>query len=241
MSSYFLSKHAFVCVSGSRVVLLDLESDRYLDLDAGRARSLEGVVAGWPVFRGDDINPPPPEVGKKVAASMLRRGLLTTDHSRGKTASPLTVVAPRDSALGSFDDEEGEARIGWRHAGVFFWAVIAAALRLRCRSIEWIVADVCKRKAASIESLHGGGGPTLKELVHIFDRLRSFTYSARDACMFDSLALLYFLLRLGFQPRWVIGVRSSPTFTAHCWLQDGGTVLNDIVDHVAVYTPIMAA
>jgi hypothetical protein len=52
--------------------------------------------------------------------------------------------------------------------------------------------------------------------------------------------MLYFLLREGFQPQWVIGVRSSPSFMAHSWIQHGGTVLNDSIDHVSVYTPIMA-
>jgi hypothetical protein len=39
-------------------------------------------------------------------------------------------------------------------------------------------------------------------------------------------------------PRWVFGVQSRP-FAAHCWLQLGGVVLNDTVDHVKRYTPIM--
>ncbi|MET0535632.1 MAG: lasso peptide biosynthesis B2 protein, partial [Steroidobacter sp.] len=61
------------------------------------------------------------------------------------------------------------------------------------------------------------------------------------ACLFDSLAMLYFFFGEGVQPQWVIGVRSSPEFVAHSWIQHRATVLNDSVERVSVYTPIMAA
>jgi hypothetical protein len=48
-----------------------------------------------------------------------------------------------------------------------------------------------------------------------------------------------FLARHGIHPVWIFGVQARP-FAAHCWLQLNGTVLNDTVDHVIGYTPIMA-
>jgi hypothetical protein len=36
----------------------------------------------------------------------------------------------------------------------------------------------------------------------------------------------------------VFGVREAP-FTAHCWVQDGAVVLNDHLENVDLYTPIM--
>lgn len=57
--------------------------------------------------------------------------------------------------------------------------------------------------------------------------------------MFDSLALLHFLARYRQFPRWVYGVKLKP-FRAHCWVQAGDVVVNDIVDNVRGYTPIMS-
>jgi hypothetical protein len=44
---------------------------------------------------------------------------------------------------------------------------------------------------------------------------------------------------LGFDADWIIGVRTWP-FMAHCWLQVGAVALDDDVERLAAYTPILA-
>jgi hypothetical protein len=233
--SYFLAKHAFVCLNGSSLVLLDLKHDRYLALDAARAGSLDGVVAGWPVRAK---GPPSADAAGRIIQSMLKRGLLTSERVHGKEPRPPPVAAQVDSALDVCNDDETRMRL--RHVSGFIRAVVLAGWHLRFRSMEWIVTDVARRRAQVV--VRGGDRErSIRQLVRVFDRLRTFTYDVREACLFDSLAWLYFLLREGYQPQWVIGVRSSPEFMAHSWVQLGGTVLNDSVDRVSVYTPIMAA
>ena len=58
-------------------------------------------------------------------------------------------------------------------------------------------------------------------------------------CLFDSLALIHFLARFRVFPDWVFGVTADP-FEAHCWVQTGGVVLNDTVERVSAFTPIMS-
>lgn len=58
-------------------------------------------------------------------------------------------------------------------------------------------------------------------------------------CLMRSLQLLFYLRGLGFAPTWVFGVRTWP-FAAHCWLQAGEVVLDDSVEHVRAYSPILA-
>ncbi len=48
--------------------------------------------------------------------------------------------------------------------------------------------------------------------------MRTFTYTANQSCMFDSLTLFYFLRAFGVRATWVFGVQTGP-FAAHCWLQ----------------------
>jgi hypothetical protein len=47
-----------------------------------------------------------------------------------------------------------------------------------------------------------------------------------------------FLAMSGVSAEWIFAVRSNP-FEAHCWVQSGSVVLNDVIDEVRAYTPIM--
>lgn len=49
---------------------------------------------------------------------------------------------------------------------------------------------------------------------------------------------LQYLHRLGLDADWVIGVRTWP-FMAHCWLQVGAVALDDDVERLIPYTPIL--
>jgi hypothetical protein len=62
----------------------------------------------------------------------------------------------------------------------------------------------------------------------------------QGACLFHALALRIFLRRAGGRCDWVFGVRTWP-FSAHCWLQSGDLVLNDVAERVGAYRPIMVA
>ncbi|WP_421732052.1 lasso peptide biosynthesis B2 protein [Brevundimonas sp.] len=57
-------------------------------------------------------------------------------------------------------------------------------------------------------------------------------------CLVRSALLMRFLHGLGLKADWVFGVRLNP-FTAHCWVQVDGVCLNDDVERLVAYTPIM--
>lgn len=59
------------------------------------------------------------------------------------------------------------------------------------------------------------------------------------ACLRRTALLAAFLRRRGLRARWVIGVRTWP-FRAHCWIQIDDLLLNDDVERLAAYTPILA-
>lgn len=60
-----------------------------------------------------------------------------------------------------------------------------------------------------------------------------------DACRFRSLVLMNYLTRSGIAPDWVFGVRLCP-FSAHCWVEYNGVILNEDSDTVAEFRPIMS-
>jgi hypothetical protein len=57
-------------------------------------------------------------------------------------------------------------------------------------------------------------------------------------CLVRSAMLIRFLRRHGLRADWVFGVRLCP-FTAHCWVQVEDVCLNDDVERLVAYTPIM--
>ena len=56
-------------------------------------------------------------------------------------------------------------------------------------------------------------------------------------CLPASLVTCLFLRRKGVDSRLVFGVRSHP-FEAHCWVEQGGAVVDDDVDRLRAFTPI---
>lgn len=59
-------------------------------------------------------------------------------------------------------------------------------------------------------------------------------------CLVRSALLMRFLHARGLDADWVFGVRLHP-FAAHCWVQAGDVCLNDDVERLTAYTPILAA
>jgi hypothetical protein len=57
-------------------------------------------------------------------------------------------------------------------------------------------------------------------------------------CLIRSFVLLRLLRRSGFDARWVFAVRTWP-FEAHCWLQVGDLVLDDEVERLVAFHPIL--
>lgn len=73
--------------------------------------------------------------------------------------------------------------------------------------------------------------------------VRGFTFacllrSAADCCLARSLALADQLAQRGCGTHVVFGVKLAP-FVAHCWVQADDLVLNETVEEVARYTPIL--
>lgn len=241
---YWLPRHVFICLCGNHIILLDLKKDRYMALDAAHASPLAKVVGGWPtrIAPTADSAASSSRCATSIVRVMIDRGLLTPDHVLGKDAAPVTVVPPSVTLVqsSSLIGSESEIRLPIRthHVTRFLLAAVIASARLRWRSLESVVGDVICRRIKQAESSDDCNMEAARELVAIFHWLRPFVFTAKNACLFDSLALLNFLSRYGLFPRWVFGVRTAP-FAAHCWIQEGDTVFSDTAEHVSLYTPIM--
>jgi len=239
-TSYFLSPHVHLCVAGKQVVLLDLERDKYLALS--QSHPVGRRVRGWPVAASAvDIAAAQVDVEaaleteSRLLEKMLGQRLLVTDPAVGKVAAPLVADRPKVALV------EPQLHGRPRATGGQFWnllgAHLAARWSLKRRPIKEVVQAVRLRKK------RGSSAGTVdldkvRTLVAAFLYLRPLFYTAREACLLDSLTLIRFLAGYGVFPDWVFGVKTEP-FYAHCWVQQGDRVFNDSPEYLGEFAPIL--
>jgi hypothetical protein len=232
-------------------VFLDVRKDRYFALEASRTAGLGEFVRGWPVpapaaacyvqqgassaaeaaieqFDRGALTP--------VIALLLEKGILTAAVDAGREATA-THAQPVTGDL-SADALDEPPRIGALAFLRFVRAAIVATLLLRFRPLEYVVERAKHRSQRRHGQQHSLDVARLHQIVAAFATLRPFFFTAKDACLFDAVALSEFLAGYRVFPQWVFGVQARP-FAAHCWLQNDGVVLNDTAEHVRRYTPIM--
>ena len=237
MQPYLLAPHVYPCISGQHVVLMDLERDKYVAVLP--AQRLAPWVRGWPVGAVEASGLPDSAGGAPDAlvSQMLAHGMLVSDPYVGKPAVPVATVRPQRSLV-EFDLDlrpRASAAQLWR----FGRSCLRAQLALKLRPIQSIVETVRERKARRAPGAPRAADPVrLRSLLTAFGRLRPLFYTLRSACLLDSLTLLHFLSAEDIHPDWVFGVKTEP-FDAHCWLQQGELLLNDVPDRVRQYSPIL--
>ncbi|MEO1247786.1 MAG: lasso peptide biosynthesis B2 protein [Pseudomonadota bacterium] len=224
-SSCYLSNHAFFCFADNHYVFLDLRSDEYMCLGRAQSEEFKGMLSS-----GLDEE-------SVIVQTLLEKGLFVTDEAAGKYPVPQKVESASTSLLTGAADKPRPA-IGPAHVFRFFAACGTASWNLRWRSIEQTVRQVERRKNVKGRNAARSNGADIIELFAIFQALRPY-YPRPYLCLFDSLALVHFLARFNIYPEWVYGVKLEP-WGAHCWVQSEDLVVNDIVDNVNGYTPIMS-
>jgi len=240
MARYFLAAHVFYCMTESHAVFLDLKRDAYSALERREAEALGACVRGWPRTArprpGVSREPIAPSDLIAALENMLAAGLLTADESRGKDAKPV-ALQPASAAI-SIAAPQPPA--GPRDLQRFIGAWIRTTWMLRVSGLERAVQRVRERsqKAGWYRDDDCFDAATVARLLAIYLDWQPFAFSAIDACLRNSLTLIEFLTRYRIYPTWVFGVRTEP-FAAHSWVQQGSLVLNDTVEHVRAYTPIM--
>ena len=217
MQPLFLRPGVYLATVRDDLVSLDLAAGEYACLTAiGREVAPPASDGRFEVTTAD------------VADLLLEAGLAARRASgepRAGLPPPATVSCWRaERALVTGADQRRFAR-AYMSAAPRFWrasfgALVASAQRGRGRAQRDVVTPASLRDA------------------QVFDQLAPFGPFAGE-CLFRAFLLLAYLRRGGRDATWVFGVRTYP-FQAHCWLQVGDMVLNDAVERVCGYTPILA-
>jgi hypothetical protein len=131
---------------------------------------------------------------------------------------------------------DASAKVSLRCAARFFLACGRIDWHLRRRSLFRALTGIARRRGAPSCAIYDAG--CLSRLIAAFKALRPF-YPRRYLCLFDSLALSEFLASYRVSPHVIFGVIADP-FQAHCWLQVGSTILNDDLERVEKFKPILS-
>lgn len=224
-----LTADTYVCEHASSAIFLNLRRNRYLAVDAETLIQVRPWVRGWADLA--EIRPPSPP---SIVQELVSGGLLTPYEMAGKC-----FEAP-DVRVG--DSIFEHASLGLRRPKSlavlnFMRAYTMAAGCFRARRIAFFINRLLRKDLS---------GPTedSKMLEHIagavrcFNAIRLWAYTAKRACLLDSLVLTAYLAFERLPSTLIFGVKTKP-FGAHAWVQYGPHVLNDDVESVLEYTPIL--
>lgn len=209
-----LPAHVHASPIGEDLVFLDVREDAYLCL-VGAAPAVGLSPDG--VLRPTD---------KGVAATLLEAGLADRAPPRARRPSPAKPIVDLPPARRGARPSEIAALAG---------ACAATAIAFRVKSFEALLESAASAPPFPIEPPPGGAA--VLEAAAVFARLQPWS-PVGGKCLMRSYLQLQYLRRLGLRADWVIGVRTWP-FMAHCWLQVGSVALDEDVERLVAYTPLM--
>lgn len=226
MTDFQLPRHVHFCRHGDAFVFLDLKRDDYILVHGELAEAFDQVIESKKNFR-------PAAPLEDLLLPLTASGLLTIGSQGGRP--PKTVdVALASASLFERQKEIASPPPRMPDYLAFFLACLRADWMLR----RWAIADTTAHVSLRKQRRSTTIDVDARQDTCTFLALRRL-YPRPYLCLFDSLALVEFLAPRGAYPDWVFAVQLDP-WAAHCWVQQGTTVLNDGMEEIADYTPIMS-
>lgn len=225
ISRYYLADHVYAAHFENGAVVLNLRTGRYLALGDPGARVLRSLTQ-----EGIDCCALP----ANFADRCIQQGLLQTRPSDPSPFDPkgVCVAAP----LSDIKPSPQQVRILPRYAALFLTQYLMAEWEIRHRSLLQIAERIQQKKMR--KNLRSTT-EAISTAVLQFRALRPWFFTADERCLLHALALSRFLMALGLNATWVIGVRLQP-WAAHSWVQSGSLVLDGIPEQIREYKPIFA-
>lgn len=210
------------CEVSERLLFLDTVADRYFCLQAEVEHAFRSLIAE----KSTDY------AGRQKLASLIDTGLLIETADAGVPFPFRPVQQASLSLLDTPDQSVSGARVASALA-----YILTARYRLRRSRLDSILKNLDLKKIPwprnNIVDLD-----EMRTVAIAFERTSLFLQS-HGKCLSRSIALARFLAAHGLPAQLVIAVKLRP-FAAHCWVQSGRWLLNDRIDTVRNFTPILA-
>tara|TARA_R110002020_G_C16321837_1_gene774939 strand:+ start:1058 stop:1750 length:693 start_codon:yes stop_codon:yes gene_type:complete len=229
MQSYWLNPHVHFCECDDALIFLDVTRDMYFRFTGAQREWFNTICAA---SEADEL----PAHASRFAERLVARKVLTQDTAAGKNPVATSFPAPHASlpklVTLSHPSRTAKTALDLSIATLSSWTLEHS------RNFEGVIDGVMrwKREERACQS-----APIERVLHRVadFHAMTPYFFSTRDACRFRSLVLMNYLTRSGIAPDWVFGVRLCP-FSAHCWVEYNGVILNEDSDTVAEFRPIMS-
>jgi hypothetical protein len=111
-------------------------------------------------------------------------------------------------------------------------------LAIRIFGLQHLIERFRKQQERLLRTAAARDLEQVRKAVRLFCRIRPWLYTAHEKCLFDSMVLTDFLHRYGFPVKLVIGVTPTP-FSGHAWVQMEDCLIDDTVEAVRKYLPIL--
>jgi Transglutaminase-like superfamily len=218
-----LPNHVSFCRIQGATILLDLRRDWYFQLDPALEPTFAELAAGAPQA-----------ADAQMLSRLVELGVIEDLHGATTEIVAAAALEPNET---------------WRERAapqpcpapflIEVWmAVGRARTHVRKVAFERLIERQRLRKAKA-RAAPPPDPQVLAGVAARFDRARRSAL-IDPICLQDSLALLDVFARRRLYPDLVIGVNTSP-FRAHCWVQAGSLVLNQNLDQVSAFHPILVA
>lgn len=219
---YQLREGLFHCIAGKNVIFLDLPKNRYFALPAPCTQAFRQLVArNGEKFAGTE----------EALSSLIEAGYLLEGPTPAGNFNNLEIELANN---GVFGRNQGNFEV-WEFLVALYWELLTS-LKLRLFPLSSILERFCMSRCAK-----GSGGRTaqleIDRWVSAFDQT-ALILGRTNRCLVRSLAMFSVLRGHGVTAALVVGVRSDP-FSAHAWVQYDDIVLNDSVDQINNYAPIL--
>ena len=209
------------CIANHRAVLLDLSDGSYVCLRDEIDRAFCHLAEGG---KGTD------DVIRTLQPLLDEDVLFIKAGGRGLPGRP--AITPALTSL--FDEIEHELPLAPNLVDIA--ARVATEWTVDRRPLHKTLSRLSPRRMLPARSIDD---PRVQALIRAYLATRRWIVT-QDRCLPWSAALVKLLRHNGLDARLIVGVRTAP-FGAHAWAQFGGIVLNDSLDRVIPYTPILAA
>ncbi|GEM_PF-246129 len=216
---YKLRKGVSFCLTDDHLIFLDLKTGRYSTLSQRVAHAFKSAQIG--------------NYTAEIKATLNRlavAGLIEHGETEGLLA-PTSRTPVSNSVL------DAHWCIVTPTSPIVLLAIIKGVFQCKTQNLSAVLGRL------KILRCHLGRTANVTEeteqLALQFVSARAFL-PLRDRCLAESTALVACLAHRQIHASIVFGVSGRP-FAAHCWVEINGTVLNDSLEHVNSFQPILYA
>lgn len=219
---YSLGEQWSFCVPEDQVILMDIERNAYVMLPPSLALAFERLRRRDPLD-GQDV---------RSLEVLVQSGIIAQQQTDSAVNHCALPIQPKRG----FEEQD---LLGWSLRDFLHATRALGRVRhaLRHHNLAGILAQIREQQPGSRSASVANADLCAREIASAFYRMNALV-TRHDQCLLRSLAMIRCLQAGKVEANLIFGVATRP-FRAHCWVQHRDLVLNDTLEGIRNYTPIL--